>query len=441
MGLKAGAWKSNTTPPIGCCIAGSFNVIRATGVIDDLYVHALALDDGATKAVIVSCDIIGIPSDLTFGRIIPEIAKQTGISKDNIMVCSTHIHSGPVMGSPLPEVFGWPDEAYNDYFCKAIVTAVLMADQRKVEVTVNAGKAVNDRCVFNRRLQKPDGSIIMNWVKSEYVKDLPYSSGTDTELIAIRLDDLQGKPVALLANYGNHNNAASGPLINPDMAGHMRKVLSGVYGQEMVTLFLMAPSGNVNWIDHLNPEWHSQLADTWTRFGASMAGTVLQALTAPERVPVESIAIAHEVLHVSERPYCDYDTFEDGTFGPPEKAQDFFDGYRLDKQKYGGLPSPAHAIDVHAIRIGNDFAITTNPFEYFIEYGKRIKEQSPFKYTMVSQLTNGEEGYVPTKEAFTQGGYEVRKVMMGSFLEVDAGDRVADCSVRLLKRLKESDQV
>jgi hypothetical protein len=43
---------------------------------------------------------------------------------------------------------------------------------------------------------------------------------------------------------------------------------------------------------------------------------------------------------------------------------------------------------------------------------------------MVVELTNGLIGYVATPEAFTHGGYEVRKIPGGSFMAVDTGDQI-----------------
>ncbi|MDD3840936.1 MAG: hypothetical protein PHP06_10325 [Clostridia bacterium] len=48
-----------------------------------------------------------------------------------------------------------------------------------------------------------------------------------------------------------------------------------------------------------------------------------------------------------------------------------------------------------------------NPLgELFVEYGLEIKEKSPYRNTMVFGFTNQSIGYIPTKEAFKNGGYE-----------------------------------
>jgi hypothetical protein len=85
------------------------------------------------------------------------------------------------------------------------------------------------------------------------------------------------------------------------------------------------------------------------------------------------------------------------------------------------------------LRFGSQVAITTNPCELFCEFGLAIKSGSPVKYTLVSELTNGAMGYVPTRQAFEEGGYEIRKLPGNSFLAMDAGGRIVDATLEMLE--------
>ena len=53
-----------------------------------------------------------------------------------------------------------------------------------------------------------------------------------------------------------------------------------------------------------------------------------------------------------------------------------------------------------------DLALVGLPGEMFCEFGLEIKEKSPAKHTIVVGLANDAIGYIPTIEAFAQGGYE-----------------------------------
>ena len=91
-------------------------------------------------------------------------------------------------------------------------------------------------------------------------------------------------------------------------------------------------------------------------------------------------------------------------------------------------------VDMRALVLSDDIAIAANPSEFFVELGMAVKAQSPFKHTLVSTLTNGNVGYVPTRQAFVDGGYEVKKYPENSFLDVDAGEQMVAASVGLLRQ-------
>lgn len=60
--------------------------------------------------------------------------------------------------------------------------------------------------------------------------------------------------------------------------------------------------------------------------------------------------------------------------------------------------------EYHVIRFG-DIAITTCPFELFLDYGNIIKARSKAAQTFISQLTSGWLGYLPTEKAEKAGHY------------------------------------
>lgn len=61
-------------------------------------------------------------------------------------------------------------------------------------------------------------------------------------------------------------------------------------------------------------------------------------------------------------------------------------------------------IEYHVIRLG-DIAMTTNPYELFLDYGNRIKARSYAKQTFIIQLCCGSHGYLPTEKAEKAGHY------------------------------------
>ena len=102
-----------------------------------------------------------------------------------------------------------------------------------------------------------------------------------------------------------------------------------------------------------------------------------------------------------------------------EKAQfDFEDNARMHvyagtilryrQQQY----TETFPIEYHVIRLG-DIAITTNPFELFLDYGNRIKARSYAQQTFIVQLCCGCDGYLPTEKA-EQGGHYSAYISSGN---------------------------
>ena len=91
-------------------------------------------------------------------------------------------------------------------------------------------------------------------------------------------------------------------------------------------------------------------------------------------------------------------------------------------------------VELTAISFG-EVALVTNPAELFVEFGIEIKERSPFKTTIVAELTNGYCGYVGPEDAFALGGYEVQRTVYTCRLSKESGRRMTDATVNLLEAL------
>jgi hypothetical protein len=85
---------------------------------------------------------------------------------------------------------------------------------------------------------------------------------------------------------------------------------------------------------------------------------------------------------------------------------------------------------LQGIRIG-PIALLSMPGEPFAELNHRILASSPFAHTLFSGYSNGGFGYLPPREAFAEGGFEVET----SPFAPEAGDKLVDESIRVLTDL------
>jgi hypothetical protein len=71
-----------------------------------------------------------------------------------------------------------------------------------------------------------------------------------------------------------------------------------------------------------------------------------------------------------------------------------------------GIPRSVDG-EVQAFAFGKDLVFLGFPGELFSEIGINIKSRSPFRHTIVCGYSNGTVGYVPTRSATIEGGYEI----------------------------------
>lgn len=113
------------------------------------------------------------------------------------------------------------------------------------------------------------------------------------------------------------------------------------------------------------------------------------------------------------------------------------ENYARETVKMAGWPAKKE-IKLQAVRIG-DFAIGTTPCETYGSTGLAIKQASPFALTMVMELANGCNGYLPPPDQFELGGYTTWRAR-SSYLEVGAEPEIKHTVGLLLERLARNKQ-
>lgn len=96
-----------------------------------------------------------------------------------------------------------------------------------------------------------------------------------------------------------------------------------------------------------------------------------------------------------------------------------------------GWQGDTKTTEVQALAIGDELAIVGLPGEIFAELGLSLRERSPFRHTLVLGLANEAIGYVPTRRAYDEGGYEPTS----SRLQPGAGEQLVDEALTLLTSL------
>ena len=99
--LKAGFARVDVTPPLGTELTGYFHARISDGILDPIYLNALAIGSDGNTALIITADFMYMrePSATLYRTL---IEKRTGLSKDNILIHTVHQHTSTTAGKEGP---------------------------------------------------------------------------------------------------------------------------------------------------------------------------------------------------------------------------------------------------------------------------------------------------------------------------------------------------
>lgn len=103
---KAGVARLVITPKQPMAMAGfASRTHPSEGILHDLWAKALVLEDASgKKAVLVTTDLLGLPQDVS-NQIRDRIKSKFGLNRDQIILNSSHTHSGPVLQNALSDIY------------------------------------------------------------------------------------------------------------------------------------------------------------------------------------------------------------------------------------------------------------------------------------------------------------------------------------------------
>jgi neutral ceramidase len=461
--ILAGVGRSDITPAPGTPqgIWGAQTHERGVAADMPLFATALALSDARETALIMDVDVIGFSPEWA-QRILDATASLTGVQKQNIRIAASHTHSGPktVRLEVVREGLDMGVE-YLESLPLRIAGAAWQAVHSLQPARIAAGSgscAIN----VNRRVTLPNGRVVVgrNW-----------QGASDQTVRVVRFDDLGEKPVATVVHYACHPTimAWDNQWFTPDYPGMTRQVVEREMGG--LCLFLQGASGSVGPVRGFTGD-----RSVYRRLGrmlgleASKVALGLETLPRRERFvgvmesgadialyedePVEPPAPEFRIRsRIVTLPAAQYPPIEELT-AQAEMRKD-----ELERARESGDPAAIRSATARAtrasilvnrsrmlkgashlerelqgIRVGS-VAFLSMPDEPFIELGQEIVAASPFIHTLFSGYSNGNSGYLPTRAAFAEGGYEV----WASLYSADAADILVREAVSLLRELASDD--
>ncbi len=441
--LTAGAARVDITPPVGFRMQG---LLRRTepsqGVHMPLTATAFVLADDHQKIALIDCDLIGLDLPLA-NEIRQAVADKLGTESSHVTVACTHTHNGPAtirtsLGGPH-DIVPRPGEvesldAYIAELVDKLVEVAHSADtaRRPARVGAASGEA---KVNINREQMMDDGRV--------FVGRNP-DGVTDHSVDVLRVDDLQGRPIAVVCSFAAHPvvMGMDSFLLGPDYPGVVRRVVEQNVGG--TCLFLTGAAGNQATIEFLQDDW-DQVERIGGVVGLEAAKTAIAIETRPHEVVMETgnsmsnMALyskrfhdgpTHTILDVATReatiPLQPLPSLEQAKAQHSETSRDLAAAQSrgvsdreivplllmerwakrvLEKVK-AGVTQDKLVFDVVGYRL-DDFVLVALPGEPFVEIALGVKARSNAAHTMVAGYGNGNVGYLPSAETVAQGGMAV----------------------------------
>jgi len=421
--LQAGVAAIDITPTVGDVHYRG----ASTGVLDPLMAKAIVFRQGPEQAALVMCDVIGISFDQS-DAVRKLAAEKTGIPYENICIAATHTHTGR-----------FSEKAANEMVQKigqAVVEAQALAKPLKLQVTVTEQYGL----AFHRRFVMKDGSVRMNpgFLNPDIVRP---AGPVDPEVAILLLrSSKDNRAIASLTNFAMHLDTVGGSEYSADYPYFLEQSLKKELGENFISVFATGTCGNINHFDVSKPRPQKGHQTTTKYLGQTLAQTVTAAMTELKDASRPSLAVRRTIIQAPLQEYTEeelaWSKLPDDERKPLIQERPFLQRFRASKirslaamwQRWGNtLP-----MEVQVFRLSGDVAIVALPGEVFVELGLAIKKASPFAITLVIELANNSPAYIPTREAFFDGDYEV----VNSRVKAGGGEMLVDTALRLLRELK-----
>ena len=365
--LKAAVAKVDITPQGLTETVG--HVREVDGVRDPLHAVVLLLDDGKTKAAIVTADLLKVEPKMA-EQLREAVVDATGTPAENIMIAVSHNHSGA----------GWTQ---NPEWARSVIKKLgdETAKAAKGMRTVNIGHGLG-RIDFNIQRRKViDGRAVVRLNPDgpcdHRVKVLRFDDGTSPDPMAVLMHAVCHPCVFTWGDKWTQPHATGYPKISADFPGEAKTFVEKTYGPNTKALFLQGCAGDIRPNLPGYPYRCGDEADIrWCGrdLGCAAVKAADRALVREEfaeRPSVYPIRCASKIVAVP-------------SIKKGETVQ----------------------CELQAMKVG-PYLFLTLPGEPFVEYGFRLEKAIADRaIPIVVGYANGNIGYICTKKAHAEGGYE-----------------------------------
>jgi hypothetical protein len=398
------------------------------GKVHDLWAKALVIEDEAgTKAVLITLDLVGIDRE-TSQAICKGIMSRHNLPRAAIAICSSHTHTGPVVGTNLMSMYR---EKLNDEqkqrivdYTKAMTQKVIgivdeaMKDLAPAKLASGIGKAefaVNRR--ENREADVP-----------ELRENGELKGPVDHEVPVLTVKDGDGKLKAIVCGYACHATVLSFNQWSGDWPGFAQVEIEKDHPGAMC-LFWAGCGADQNPL----PRRTVELAENYGRQLANAVGEVLATDMKPitGKLGLRYIELDLPLAELPTKEAIQKDTQSNDEYVAARAKM------LLEEIDRSGKLAATYPYPIQLWRLGDaaDFALLGG--EVVVDYSLRLKTSWPKTELWVAGYSNDVMAYIPSRRVLKEGGYEGASSMIYYGLPTVWSPEVEDMIVKALMTLKD----
>jgi hypothetical protein len=384
-GLRVATFDVDATPPVGYDLGGVYGIVTGTWDMG-LRAKGIVLLGAGEPIVLMAIDWIGL-YDESHDQFRETLADAVRTDTRRVAVHSVHQHDAPRSSGHI--TCDWVLATLQ----RIQMAARTSIDQAQPVTHIGFGEAEVYKVASNRRILGEDGRVRAGRMSSCRDAELRAEpEGVIDPMVSLVSFWNKDKPLAVLTYYATHPQSyyLTG-VVNPDFPG-IARFFRQLAVPDALHVHFTGAGGNIaaGKYNDGSPENRLILAER-------LADGMKRAWESSQHVPVNASGVEWRVEPVP---------MVSDTLNKSNLQFGFVQRYMAGKK-----------IDLQCLAI-NDVRILFAPGELFIEYQLAAKAMRPDLFVTMAAYGDGGPGYIPTAEAFNQGGYEVRERLTPEIEEV-----------------------
>jgi hypothetical protein len=411
--LRIATFQADVTPPIGSPLCCDTAIKPAIEIVDPLSARGVVLYGAGKPVVLVSVDWVGIANE-GWEEWRREIAKAARTDVDRVTVHTLHVHDAPAYdpsAARLLEPLGLAGKLYNSGFARQalerVAAAAAGAQTATRDVThIGIGRAQVSQVASNRRILGPDGKVRVGRMSSCKIAEVRAEPEGVIDPWVRTVSFWQGeRPLVALTWYATHPQSHYGQGgVSADFVGMARglreKATPGV-----PHIHFNGAGGNVaaGKYNDGSPAMRPILA-------ARLAAGMKEAWEKTVRTPIAARDLEWRVLPVALPP-------SEGLADRKRLRAAIADERLPLRPRLGAAHDLAwsercaagYRVPLFALSLG-PARVLFLPGELFVEYQLAAQAARPDGFVAVAAYGDYGPGYIGTRVAYGEGGYETGPV-------------------------------